>query len=76
MDREVVLTHLRVAQADVSQGRERIAEQRRVIAEMEREGRDTARARAALAKDEKLQAERESHLDLLGQELADMKSGA
>jgi hypothetical protein len=48
MDRDVELEHLRKADADIADARERVARQVRLIARIEDAGRDTATARSLL----------------------------
>jgi hypothetical protein len=56
MDREMLQQHLAQAEAHVETGYKNIARQRDVIAQLEREGQDTALARDTLMQFEELQA--------------------
>jgi hypothetical protein len=49
MDRETLIQHLEGAESRVAQADRRIAEQRRLVAKLERERRPTAEARRLLA---------------------------
>lgn len=48
MDRDIELAHLRKADADIADARERIAQQARLVARLEEGGHDAAVARALL----------------------------
>jgi hypothetical protein len=48
MDRQMILDHLEQARRHVAEGKEHLARQRKIIAELERDGHDTKMARELL----------------------------
>lgn len=70
MDREMLERHLAQAEKHIATGRKNLARQREVIAEIEREGRDTTEARVALNQFEELQAMHIADRDRIQRELA------
>ena len=56
MDREMLKRHLAQAEENIATGDKNIARQRDVIAQLERDGHDTASARSFLREFEQLQA--------------------
>jgi hypothetical protein len=56
MDREMLKRHLAEAEEHIATGDKNIARQREVIAQLERDGRETASARTFLQEFEQLQA--------------------
>jgi len=69
MDAEMARDHLAQAERHVAQGERHIARQREIIAELERDGHDTAQARATLAQFEEIQAMHVAERDRLRHEL-------
>ena len=70
MDRETLEKNLGQAEAHVAKGHERIALQHEIIAELEREGHDTAPARELLVTFEKTQAMHVANCDRIAGQLA------
>jgi hypothetical protein len=70
MDRATLEMDLSRAEAHVAKGQERIALQHEIIAELEREGHDTAPARELLATFEKTQAMHVANRDRVADKLA------
>jgi hypothetical protein len=69
MDRDTLQEHLRQAMAHVAQGREHIVSQQALIAELERDGHDTAAAKQLLEMFEQSQAMHAAHAARLEEEL-------
>jgi hypothetical protein len=70
MDRATLEKDLTQAEAHVAKGQERIALQLEIIAELEREGHDTAPAKDMLASFEKTQAMHVANRDRIASKLA------
>jgi hypothetical protein len=70
MDRTTLELDLRRAEAHVANGHARIAQQREIIAELDREGHDTAPAKDMLASFERTQAMHIAHRDRIAGKLA------
>jgi hypothetical protein len=60
MDQEMLKRHLAEAEEHIATGDKNIARQRDVIAQLERDGRDTASARTFLHEFEQLQARQQA----------------
>jgi hypothetical protein len=69
MDRALLLDHLATAERHVAEGEHHLARQRRLIAEMERDGHDTRSALELLSTLEQTQAMHVSHRDHIRAEL-------
>jgi hypothetical protein len=69
--RELLHGHLKQAEEDVTRGEERLAYQRALIAELEREGRDVTAGKAFLAQLEEFQALNISARNRLRRDLLD-----
>jgi hypothetical protein len=70
-DREMFLRHLAEAKRAVSRGNAHIARQREIVAELERDGHNTTKARDLLATFETVQASHEEYLARLRAEIAE-----
>jgi hypothetical protein len=70
MDRETLEKHLIQAEAHVANGQKRIAQQHEIIAELDREGHDTAPAKDMLASFERTQAMHVANRDRIAGKLA------
>jgi hypothetical protein len=71
MDREMILEHLEQAERHVRQGAVHIENQRTLVADLERQGQDTARSRSLLRQFEQMQELHVADRDRLRQELLD-----
>jgi hypothetical protein len=69
MDRKLEQRHLQEAERHVAEGREHIEKQRRIIAELERDGHDTSTARELLETLEQSHRIHEEYRDLIKAEL-------
>jgi hypothetical protein len=65
MNQKMELEHLAIAERAVLEGERHIAREERMIANLDRAGRDTTLARAKLATLRRTQAEHVAHRDLL-----------
>ncbi len=65
MDRNMEIAHLAMAEKTVADGERHILDQERRIAELDRHGHDTRKARETLATFRHLQVEHVAHRDLL-----------
>jgi hypothetical protein len=72
MDREMLKRHLALAEEHIATGEKNIARQRDLIAQLEREGRDTASARIFLREFEQLQALHIAERERLLSELSEL----
>jgi hypothetical protein len=72
MDREMLKRHLAQAEEHISAGDKNIACQRDLIAQLERDGRDTASARTFLREFEELQAMHRAERERLLRELGEL----
>jgi hypothetical protein len=72
MDREMLKRHLAEAEEHIATGDKNIARQREVIAQLERDGRDTASARTFLHEFEQLQARHIAERERLLRELSEL----
>jgi hypothetical protein len=70
MDREMLKRHLAKAEAHIEKGWKILTRQRELIAELERDGHDTAQARTTLKEFEELQAMHISGRETVLHELA------
>jgi len=70
MERKSEVGHLEMAQKHVTEGEQHIARQRRLIAELERDGHDTALALELLREFERSQAAHVAERDRLRAELS------
>jgi hypothetical protein len=70
MDRQMLLEHLAMANKHVETGERHVRRQRELIAELERDGHDTASARQLLEQFEKLQEMHIADRDRIQRELA------
>ena len=70
MSREMELRHLELTNRHIAEGEQRIAEQKALIAELERRGRDTTTANELLGSFEEMLGLMMRHRDLILQELA------
>lgn len=66
------MEHLGQARDHVARGEQLVADQRQLIAELDRDGHDTKLARELLAAFEESQAEHKRHLAMIERELANM----
>jgi hypothetical protein len=69
MDRKLEQRHLQEAERHVAQGLEHIDKERRIIAELDRDGHDTSTARELLKTLEQSQRMHEEHRDHIKAEL-------
>jgi hypothetical protein len=76
MDRSLIIYHLQAACRRVAEGEQHIAQQHEIIASLERNGLDTAPAKAVLLQFEELQGLHVAHRDGLQEELANREPGA
>jgi hypothetical protein len=72
MDREMLKSHLAQAEEHIATGDKNIARQREIIAQLERDGHDTASARAFLREFEQLQAMHIAEREQLLRELSEL----
>jgi Spy/CpxP family protein refolding chaperone len=70
MHRDMLLDHLAQARRHVAQGEQHVMRQRELVAEMERDGHDTAQSRALLKQFEELLALHVADRDRMERELA------
>lgn len=70
MDRAMLEDHLRQARTHVKEGREHVRRQRKIVADLERGGHDTATARQLLRTFEEMQAAHLGDMERLTKELA------
>jgi hypothetical protein len=69
MDPKLLRDHLALAERHAAEGEDHIERQRRILAELERDGHDTALARKLLATLEATQAQHVANRDRLRREL-------
>jgi hypothetical protein len=69
MDRALILDHLAQAERHVAEGKEHLDRQRQILAELQRDGHDTAEAKKLLATFEALQAQHVADCARLRREL-------
>ncbi|HTP83793.1 MAG TPA: hypothetical protein VMQ11_12665 [Alphaproteobacteria bacterium] len=69
MDRRMLIEHLAKANKHVEAGERRVLRQRELVAELERDGHDTAAARQLLVQFEKLQEMHKADRDRLERDL-------
>ena len=72
MDQEMLKRHLAEAEEHIATGDKNIARQRDLIAQLERDGRDTASARTFLHEFEQLQARHTAERERLLRELSEL----
>jgi hypothetical protein len=72
MDREMLKRHLAEAEEHIATDDKNIARQREVIAQLERDGRDTVSARSFLQEFEQLQARHIAERERLLRELSEL----
>jgi hypothetical protein len=72
MDREMLQRHLALAEEHIATGEKNIARQRDLIAQLERDGHDTASARTFLREFEQLQALHIAERERLLSELSEL----
>jgi hypothetical protein len=72
MDREMLKRHLAQGEENIATGDKNIARQRDVIAQLERDGHDTASARSFLREFEQLQAVLTAERERLLSELSEL----
>jgi hypothetical protein len=72
MDREMLKRHLALAEEHIATGEKNIARQRDLIAQLERDGHDTASARTFLREFEQLQALHIAERERLLSELSEL----
>ena len=70
MDRDMLLRHLAKANEHVEKGERHVSRQRELLAELERDGHDTTRAKQLLEQFEKLQEMHKAGRDRIERELA------
>ena len=76
MDRSLIIYHLQAACRGVAEGEQHIAQQHEIIESLERNGLDTAPAKAVLLQFEELQGLHVAHRDELQEELANRELSA